>query len=310
MNVWRLCFVMIFLNATISLHGMEIDYKTEHEKTLSPDAIKIRRYLFSKKQLIRHRYVDSTTIFLNNLDDFLDSFSRVVRTSPNIANSYDRFYGISCVIRPGKDLITADIKTRDVTMGQHSYKIRRKDTSSICSLAYTPKCIAAGFLDGSFAAIHLDKDRSHVASPCHKGPVTSICIPSPHTYVLGGGKTVGIHTLRGATGSFEDGDAIVFDGTIMSLGIDKKGNWYCGDIVAVAGPFIVMQTKENQSLIKSIYSPDAFNAIQYGIFTESQKSVLKRMIDAQDNKLPLVLSDEDHDIFGSLCPTIRHVLQH
>jgi hypothetical protein len=51
MNVWHLYGLMVFLNATINLYGMEVDYKTEHEKTLSPNAIKIRRHLFSKKQL-------------------------------------------------------------------------------------------------------------------------------------------------------------------------------------------------------------------------------------------------------------------
>ena len=308
MNLWHLYGLMVFLNASIVLHGMEL---TEHEKALSPAARIIRRHLFSEKQLVRYFDVDSVyTLVPNNVHDLLNSLPHVVYASPNIANYYDSSHGISCVIRPRKRLIIANTKSKSIIIGKSSYKIYEKDAFPICSLAYTPACVAAGFCDGSFAVRHLCQEKVDVFPPCHKGPVTSICMPSPRTYVLGGGETVSIHIVRNAKKRINDGELLAFDSKAMWLGTDKRGNPYCGDIVAIAGPLIVMQTKKNRPIVRSLYSVNAFNAIQGGTFTGPQENFLIRMIDAQDNKLPMEPSEKDHEIFGSLCPTIQNVLSH
>ena len=309
MNMWQFYGLMVFLNASIVLHGMEL---TNHEKTLSPNVRIIRRYFFSEEHLVRYLDEDCpiATLVPKDIDDFLESGFHVVRTSPNIANSYDQFHGISCVIRPGKDVITADAKYITIG-GKDSYKIPKKDKSSPCSLAYTPKYIAVGFADGSFAVRSLHKNSCMLGSSCYEGPVTSICMPSPHICVLGGGNAARIHNVRDIQKySGEGKHTTSLCGKVMTLGTDKKGNPYCADILAVAGPFIVMQTKKNKSFIKSPYSLEAFCAIQNGTFAEPQENLLGQIIKAQKNEEPKVLSEKDQEVFSSLCPTIQNVISH
>jgi hypothetical protein len=310
MNVWRLYGAMVFLNATISLSGMEL---TEHEQALQPIDIKIRNYFFGEDKIAYYFKRDTLyTTSPNNLEGFLNSFSHVIRASPNIANSCDLSRGVSCIIKSGEDLIAANTQYKHIRIGSRGYyKICKQDASPICSLAYTPQCIAAGYADGSFFVASLRINSCFIAPPCHEAPITSIvCIPSQKICVLGGGEAVRMYRPKVSNVVLKDGEVAEVDVKTICLGTNKKGNPRCADIVAVAGPFIVIKTTKNKPFIKSLYSSAAFNAIQFGTFTGPQKSVLKRMIDAQDNKLPLALSEEDHEIFGSLCPTIRYVLQH
>ena len=308
MNVRWSSIVMMCFNTTLALSGMAL---TEHEQTLQPIDRKIRDYFFGEDKLVHYFKRNALyTISLNNLEGFLNSFSHVIRANSNIVNSYALSRGISCIIKSGENLISADAKC--INIGSQGYfKIDKQDASPVCSLAYTPECIAAGYADGSFFVRSLRVNSHFIAPPCHEAPITSIvCIPSQKICVIGGGKTIRIFRPKMSNVAFGNLELVAVDGVSMCLGEDKKGNPRCADIVAVVGPFIVVKTTKNKPHMKSPYSAVAFNAIQFGTFTGPQKSVLKRMIDAQDNKLPLVLSDEDHEVFGSLCPTIRHILQH
>ena len=126
----------------------------------------------------------------------------------------------------------------------------------------------SGLRDGS--VIMFNEDKTFTASQRHRAAVTSIaCVPSQHIYVVGGGNTMRIIKLDTAQ-TIKDGDVVKMDSKRHSFDNDA-------DIVAIAGPFIVMQPKEGDPFIQSFYSFSAYKAITDGTFQERQKTFFSRI---------------------------------
>jgi hypothetical protein len=305
MNIWHAHVLMLLLNATMTIYGMEqdtmeLEQRTEWKKQLS-DTEMLRKYFFSQKLFKHFFYVDKAyTIPLDNPTTLLESFSNLIFASPNIVTSYNTPPGTTCVITAGRDLITANSEGKYITIGEDKYIPYNDISSECCSLAHTAEYTAAGFADGTVTVLH--KNYSFTAPQCHKAPVTSIvCIPSQDTYIVGGGNTIKIFRTN-ARMTFKEGDLIKMEGKRHSFGNDEKGNPYRANIFAAAGAFIFLRTKDNRALMQSFYSPEAFDAIQDGTLSQKQKTFLLRQINGKK------IANKDRKIFDTLCPTIRRVL--
>jgi hypothetical protein len=316
MNAWRFCLLITIIAGNIILLGMEMRQKNEHEKTLSDIDIKIRDYFFAEDKIVNHfdQHYPRYTYELDNPEGFINSFSHAIRTSPNMATPYDESKGISCSIRPQSLVVSAALKSIivDREYYRNTHEIGRTITAPVCSLAYTPEYIAAGHTDGSLTIVNQTTLCDTEIYPCHKGPINEvICVPSQNVFVLGGGDEI---TLIQIPKSEENNTPepvhleIEVPRVIIKLIKNEEGSPRLVDVKAVAGPFIVMQAKDNMAAVESLYSFHASNAIQHGTFSEAEKSFLDRMIDVQKNKHPVIFSDEETRIFNTLCPTIQRVL--
>jgi WD40 repeat protein len=317
MNIWRSCLLIVLTNASTVFYGMDIKNRTEHEQKLSEIDLKIRDYLFANKKI--NGYFDAEYYRLNRLNDydcFINSFSDVALALPNIATPKDRLQGISCRIQTDECTVSAYAKY--IIVGEDSYEIGHTVTSPVSSLACTPDCLAAGHADGSLTKI----DRwtctiVEISKYRHKKSVSSIiCVPSQKLCLLGGGDEVTL--MRWSDLQYKaTGEAFVhLHYQVLSDRNRKKEEKkpVLTNIAAVVGPFIVMKTKDSTHWAQSPYSTEAFNAIQFGTFSNQEKVLLARIIDHQTSdhqkdKKGLGFYEEEKRIFRRLCPTIQQIVK-
>jgi hypothetical protein len=289
----------------------------EELSKLTEDDKKIRAYFLAKNKILLH-FENATynVSHLNNMDALIRTFPRPVYSSSNIASDYasDKLLGdSSCVIelaRSGK-IIAANrsrIIKKNKSEPHDCYRLRRNQLP-VCSLAYARGYIVAGHYDGSLTIINERKHSKVVLSHCHRTPITSILyLPSQKVCVLGGGSDVEfirIFEKNWCQDKKKKGHCTI---KRCDLGEDSTGEPYIADIVALAGPCVILLTKKSEPIAVSLYSRAAFNAIQSGRLSDEQKTFLVRVIDDQKKKKPVELSVEDKEELNTLCPTLQEAL--